>query len=248
MMVEKLLVKLAPHQLVEPGRRAFVVGLARQLASNSAYVGRQGGLLRFALDPRHHRSGALHGTGMQEGDMGGVQMRFDGLKPVVVHDAAAHQLPDGVGHVGIVAAEPVDPPDHEHVTAPEHVEQAPALRPVDEPGADAAHTLIRDHGVDREARGLGLGALVGGGLVRGRDAGVEDGLRHGRNVRWDDVRMKTCPLNKINPSGRSFGRSQWCPLRYAPTDGRNNERRRQAFRHGGNLGIGEAGHLRAVHR
>jgi DNA polymerase-3 subunit gamma/tau len=30
-----------------------LVGLARQLASNCAFLGRQGGLLRFALDPRH---------------------------------------------------------------------------------------------------------------------------------------------------------------------------------------------------
>ncbi|MEN9705692.1 MAG: hypothetical protein RLZZ393_1571 [Pseudomonadota bacterium] len=44
---------LTPASWPQLSQQLDLVGLARQLASNSAYVGRQGGLLRFALDPRH---------------------------------------------------------------------------------------------------------------------------------------------------------------------------------------------------
>ena len=44
---------LTPDNWGSLAQRLELVGLARQLASNCAYTGRQDALLRFALDPRH---------------------------------------------------------------------------------------------------------------------------------------------------------------------------------------------------
>jgi DNA polymerase-3 subunit gamma/tau len=47
------LATLTPESWPTVSQQLELAGLARQLASNCAYLGRQGGLLRFALDPRH---------------------------------------------------------------------------------------------------------------------------------------------------------------------------------------------------
>ena len=47
------LASLVPENWPALSQQLELGGLARQLASNCAYLGRQGGLLRFALDPRH---------------------------------------------------------------------------------------------------------------------------------------------------------------------------------------------------
>ena len=47
------LASLTPESWPTVSQQLELAGLARQLASNCAFLGRQGGLLRFALDPRH---------------------------------------------------------------------------------------------------------------------------------------------------------------------------------------------------
>ena len=47
------LASLTPENWPTVSQQLELTGLARQLASNCAFLGRQGGLLRFALDPRH---------------------------------------------------------------------------------------------------------------------------------------------------------------------------------------------------
>jgi|SRR5579864_2191947 len=42
-------------------------------------------------------------------------------------DAASHKLADGVANVSVVAPKPVNPANHEGVTGPQLVEQAPTL-------------------------------------------------------------------------------------------------------------------------
>ncbi len=93
-----------------------------------------------------------------------------------------HERPDGVGDVGVVPAEPVDPAHHQRVAGAQQVEQASALWSLGEAGRDAGHAVVAHHLVDAEARGLGMSALVGDGLLGRRDPRVEDRL-HGDCLR-----------------------------------------------------------------
>ena len=47
-------------------------------------------------------------------------------------------LPDRIGYVPVVPAEPVHPADHEHVPGAEQIGEPPPFGPICEPGADAA--------------------------------------------------------------------------------------------------------------
>ena len=176
---------MGPHGVeLSPG----VAGLAAAVCIVPGLGVGDAGALRFlgrlglGLGRRAHESDERIPHGLLHRVLGGA-VEDQAVDDRADDDAAAHQLTDGVGHVLVVAAKPVDPPDHKYVAAPEHVEEATPLRPIGEPGADAAHALIRHDHIDREARGLGLGALVASGLLRGAHAGVEDGLRHDRIVR-----------------------------------------------------------------
>jgi hypothetical protein len=65
-----------------------------------------------------------------------------------------------------------------HVTGPQEIEQAAALRPLSELGLHTGHAMVRHNLIDLEPCRLGLGALVIDGLVHSGDSGIENCL-HG---------------------------------------------------------------------
>ena len=69
-------------------------------------------------------------------------------------------LPDGVAHVPVVTAKPVDPANDERVARTQDVEESATFRPIRQARADAGHSMIRDHAVELEACRLRLSALV----------------------------------------------------------------------------------------
>jgi hypothetical protein len=117
--------------------------------------------LRLCLGARRHKcnqavpEGLLNGVLRAAVEREAVDHRFD-------DDALLHEGADGLHHVIIVAPEAVHPPDDQHVTPAQEVEQPVALFPLGEPGAhtrDAVpfgnHVVI----VDVEASGPRLPRL-----------------------------------------------------------------------------------------
>lgn len=58
--------------------------------------------------------------------------------------APAEEFAHGVGHIGTVAPEAVEPSHDEDVPRSQDIGQAPTLRPIREPGGDARHAMIVD--------------------------------------------------------------------------------------------------------
>jgi hypothetical protein len=72
---------------------------------------------------------------------------------------------DGVADIFVVAAQPIDPPDHERIASPELVVEPAAFGALGEPSAQSGDAVVRDHLVNAEARRLGMGELVVDGLL-----------------------------------------------------------------------------------
>jgi hypothetical protein len=93
-------------------------------------------------------------------------------------DASAHELSDGVDHVGVIAAEPINPAHHEGISGAQQIEETMPFRPIDEAGSDAGHTVVGNDLVDCEPRGTRLGFLMLDRLLGSRDSRV----KHRRHV------------------------------------------------------------------
>jgi hypothetical protein len=91
------------------------------------------------------------------------------------------ELADGVAHVLVIAAEAVNPAHYEGIAGPEFVEEAATFRAFDQPRGDPRYPVVSEHLVDGEACGLGLGKLVLNGLLRSRNAGIQD-RAHGHPI------------------------------------------------------------------
>src|SRR5258707_2850030 len=81
------------------------------------------------------------------------------------NDASPHELADGVAYVLIIAAQAINPTDHEHIAGPQLVEEAATLGALDKAAVETGHPVVGDHFVDGEARGLGVTELVLDGLL-----------------------------------------------------------------------------------
>jgi len=88
--------------------------------------------------------------------------------------AAAHELADGVAHVRVVPAEPIDPAHDERVAGPEEIEQPSTLRALGEARAETGNAVVRDHVIDLEPRRLRLGPLMLERLLGGAHSCVEN--------------------------------------------------------------------------
>jgi len=121
------------------------------------------GCFGLGLCGRGHEGDQRIADGLLHRVLGGPVERH-GVDDGADHNAAPHELPDGISHVGVVAAETIDPAHHKGVPSPELVEQAAALLPINEPGGDAGHTVIGDDVVDLESGRFGLRALMCGRL------------------------------------------------------------------------------------
>ena len=81
------------------------------------------------------------------------------------HDAAPHEVADGVAHVLVVPAETVHPADHERVASAQLIVEPAALGALGQPGAQTGHAVVSDHLVDVEGCCPRLGGLVLDGLL-----------------------------------------------------------------------------------
>src|SRR5262249_12341663 len=88
---------------------------------------------------------------------------------------AAHELADSVADVFVVPAQAIDPAHHQDIALAELIEEPATLWPLDEASMQSRDAIVGHDLVYGEPSGPGMGKLVVDGLLRGADAGVEDG-------------------------------------------------------------------------
>ena len=121
------------------------------------------------------------------------------VRPLItVRITTPHERADGVAHVCVVAAQPVDPADHERVAGPEQIEEPVTFWTIHEARMDARYALVGNDHIDPEAGCFGLFALMGDRLIGSADAGVQDRL-HGIII---------CPLGYCPHDSLSVGQDQ----------------------------------------
>ena len=100
------------------------------------------------------------------------------LIAVLMTDALPQELPDRVGHILIIPAETVHPPDDEDIAFAQKVMKPAPFRSLGKRRCRAGDAIVGDHLVDLEPGLLCLRALMVELLFGRGDAGVENGLAH----------------------------------------------------------------------
>jgi hypothetical protein len=138
--------------------------------------------LGLRLGRRSHKGNKRVPDGLMDRILGGT-IESHAVDDGFDYDPAAHELADGFDDVIIVAAEPVDPPDHKHIARPKLVEEAPPFSPLHQARADAACAVVEDRLGNLEAGRFGLGQLVVGGLLDRAHPAIEDSRHFAGRIR-----------------------------------------------------------------
>jgi hypothetical protein len=113
--------------------------------------------------------------GIPDGLLDGVSGRSVESHPIddrLDDHATGHELADSCGHVLVVSAKSIYPPDDEFVTGPKHIIEPPPLWTLRQAIVDSGNTSICHDGIEPKSRRFGLGSLDGDILVCGRDAAI----------------------------------------------------------------------------
>jgi hypothetical protein len=76
------------------------------------------------------------------------------------NDPTPNEFADGVGYIGIVSPESINPANYEEVTFPENIEQPFPLGPFPEPCGDSRNAVVGQDQVGLEASLFGLDLLM----------------------------------------------------------------------------------------
>ena len=94
----------------------------------------------------------------------------NGLDP----NSATNELPNGVGHVLVIASEAIDPTNHQGVTLPQDIEKTSTFGTFAKASGDARDAMVRQHQIRFKSILVSLGALVIDGLIDGANPAIKN--------------------------------------------------------------------------
>ena len=89
-------------------------------------------------------------------------------------DSATNELPHCVGHVPVIAPEPVYPPHHQPVALSQNIEKSPPFRAFTKASGDTRYAVVNQHQVWFKAILVSLGELVVDCLIQGAHPAIQN--------------------------------------------------------------------------